>query len=325
MTINRALDNVKILDFSELIAGPFCSKLLADLGAEVVKVEKVGVGDIARRQGPFLNNVPNPEGSGLFLWLNTSKLGITLDVASPEGAEIFKQLVKETDILIEDKQPRFMEEMGLRYDTLKELNPKLVMCSITPFGQTGPYANYNAFPLNTFHSGGEGFYTPGGDPFPGRPPLKVGKFVGEYSAGAVAAGAVLCALFYQRATGSGQYIDISKQEALLALNQWELHRYPSEGFLTTKATRGYRIAGVLPCKDGFVEFSPIRDAEWIRLLEWMGNPEWAQGDSIRTADGREKHASEIKEYMKPWFMDRNKEELSCEAQQRHIPIVPCRS
>src|SRR3989304_3206254 len=141
---DRALSGLKVVEYARFISGPFCAKLLADLGAEVIKVEEPGTGDEARRRGPFLNDVPHPERSGLFLYLNTNKLGITLDVGNPKGAGIFRQLVAEADILVENNPPARMKELGLDYEALREINPRLIVTSITPFGQTGPYRDYKS-------------------------------------------------------------------------------------------------------------------------------------------------------------------------------------
>ncbi|MFC1974103.1 CoA transferase, partial [Chloroflexota bacterium] len=175
---NAALSGVKVLELCEMAAGPYCTKLMADLGAEVIKVEKPGIGDEARHRGPFLNDEPNPEKSGLFLHLNTNKLGVTLNLENVKGQKIFKELAKEAHVVVEDRPPGKLAELGLGYNTLKEINPSLIMSSITPFGQTGPYKDYKAYPLNTFHSCGEGYVTPGQNNFPDYPPLKVGRFVG---------------------------------------------------------------------------------------------------------------------------------------------------
>ena len=152
----RALEGTKIIEYCDFVAGPYCAKLLADLGAEVIKIERLGGGDEARSRGPFLGDVPHPERSGLFLYLNTNKLGITLNLDSAAGKAIFKRLIAGADILIEDRSPGEMKELGVGYDTLKELNPRLIMTSITPFGQTGPYRDYKSYYLNTYHASGAG-------------------------------------------------------------------------------------------------------------------------------------------------------------------------
>jgi len=145
--MEQALSDVRVLDLTHYVAGPYCTKLLADYGAEVVKIEKPGEGDGARRMGPFLGDGPHPEKSGLFLHLNTSKKGITLNLKTRTGIEIFKKLVKDVDILVENFEPRVMTSLGMDYETLADINPRLVMTSISNFGQTGPYRDYKATEL----------------------------------------------------------------------------------------------------------------------------------------------------------------------------------
>jgi benzylsuccinate CoA-transferase BbsF subunit len=139
-----------------MVAGPYCTKLMADLGAEVIKIEPPSCGDTARRSPPFVNDIPDAEGSGLFLYLNTGKLGITLDVTTTTGRNIFFELAKDADIIVEDNAPGWMAQHSIGYDDIKVINPDIIMTSITPFGQTGPYRDYKAYPLNTFQSSGEG-------------------------------------------------------------------------------------------------------------------------------------------------------------------------
>ena len=141
---DSALPNVTVLDLSDNVAGAYCGRLLAGLGADVVKVEAPGVGDWARRVGPFPDDVPHTEKSGLFLHLNAGKRSLTLDMKKPEGREVLKRLASKAHVIIETSPPGMMASMGLGFDVLKESNPSLVMTSITPFGQTGPYQNYRA-------------------------------------------------------------------------------------------------------------------------------------------------------------------------------------
>ncbi|MBW2091737.1 MAG: CoA transferase, partial [Deltaproteobacteria bacterium] len=129
----QALAGIRVIEFGNLVSAPYCTKLMADLGAEVIKIEEPGRGDEARQRGPFPGNDPHPEKSGLFLYLNTNKLGITLNPSKLEGKKIFKALIQNVDVLVEDKSPGEMEKMGLGYDALKKINPGLIMASITPF------------------------------------------------------------------------------------------------------------------------------------------------------------------------------------------------
>jgi crotonobetainyl-CoA:carnitine CoA-transferase CaiB-like acyl-CoA transferase len=156
----QALSHLKVVELCNLVSGPYCTKLMADLGAEVIKIEPPADGDEARWRGPFVDDLAHPELSGLFLHLNTSKLGISLDVNTTTGREILEKLLDQADVFVEDNPPSVMEERGLTYEYVETINPRLVMTSITPFGQTGPYRDYKAYELNSHHAGGEGFLLP---------------------------------------------------------------------------------------------------------------------------------------------------------------------
>ena len=140
----QPLYDIRVIDLTHGIAGPYCTKLLADFGADVIKVERPGSGDYARRLGPFPSDISHPEKSGLFLLLNTNKRSITLDLKTAEGTDALEELVKGADILVESFKPGVMDRLGLDYDTLSKINPDLVMTSVSNFGQTGPYRDYLA-------------------------------------------------------------------------------------------------------------------------------------------------------------------------------------
>lgn len=316
-----ALGGLKVLELCQLVAGPYCTKLLSDLGAEVIKVETPGCGDPARNLPPFFHDIPDPEGSGLFLYLNTNKLGITLDVDTATGQEIFKKLVEDIDVLVEDTAPGAMKQLGLDYDSLKEINQSLIMASITPFGQTGPYRNYKAYHLNVFHGSGEGYLTPGGIENMDRPPLKVGNFVGEYDSGINAAIAILGALYYQKRTGRGQYIDISKQESVMSLNRLDMPRWANEGEVITRAKLGVPYGGALPCKNGYTVFVTWEVEQWDRLVKFMGNPEWASDDKFKDYASRYRHGELVNALLTEWMVDHNKEELYHQGQAAGVPFA----
>ena len=151
---SQPLSNLRVLDLTHGISGPYCTKLLADFGADVIKVERPGPGDYARNMGPFPGDIPHPEKSGIFLFLNTNKRGITLDLKTTEGTETLKNMVREADILVESFKPGVMARLGLDYDTLSQINPNLIMTSVSNFGQTGPYKDYKMSELVLYAMGG---------------------------------------------------------------------------------------------------------------------------------------------------------------------------
>lgn len=318
----KALEGIKVLEFASFVSGPYCSKLLADLGAQVIKVEEPGIGDEARRRGPYLDDIPHPEKSGLFLYLNTNKLSVTLDLKTKTAKEIFLELVKWADILVEDKPPKVMTELGFRYEDLREINPELIMTSITPFGQTGPYRDYRAYNLNIVHGAGGGYLTPSASPNAEREPLKGGGFFDDYVAGLSAATATVVAFYYRIKTGSGQHVDVSKQEALMATTRVEITSYPNLDTIATRVVRKY-FGGRQPprCQDGYVQIAGFLDWHWVSFKEFMGNPDWAQDAKFDSMESRAECGDEIFKHTEEWARGHTKEEIYHGLQRKGVPTA----
>ena len=206
---DRALQGVRILDLTQHVAGPYCTKLLADFGAEVIKVERPQ-GDPARSLPPFASDEPHQERSLLFAYLNTNKKSITLDLKTATGKSLLHRLLADTDVLVENFAPRVMPSLGLDYDSLSAINPSLVMVSISNFGQTGPYRDYKAADIVHYALGGLMYIFGSAD----REPLKHALRQTQFKAGTNAATAALIGWYHQQFTGEGQRIDISIQECV---------------------------------------------------------------------------------------------------------------
>ncbi len=321
--MEQALSGVKVLEYCNFVSGPYCGKLIADLGAEVVKVEEPGTGDEARRRGPFPDDMPDSEQSGLFLYLNTNKLGVTLNLESTAGKKVFAELVKNTDILIEDTAPGTMEGLGLGYDTLKTVNPSLIMTSITPYGQTGPYRGYKAHHLNIYHSSGQAqfSYTMSSDS--GLPPIKGGGFLGDYDAGLSGAVATLAALFKRIISGTGQHIDISRQEALISLDRIDIGSFTNDTSMVER--RRGMLGGLMPCKDGYVVVLAPQQHQWEAMMNMMGNPEWSKGEKCKDEFTRNENAAELQTLIKQWILQRPKDEIYHLGQSYGCPAAPVNS
>jgi len=321
----KALGGVRVLEWAQFVSGPYCTKLMADLGAEVIKIEPPGVGDEARGRGPFPDDVPMPERSALFLYLNTNKLGVTLNVEAAEGREVFRNLVKQVDILVEDNPPRLVRELGLTYDELKRINPNLVMTSITPFGQTGPYRDYNAYYLNTFHGGGFGYVTPSDPHNPQvleREPIMMGGLIAEYYCGVMAGIATQAALYARGAIGRGQFIDMSKQEAVLQALKVNVPQYLLEGLILRRVPTTLTPiswGGILPCKDGYVNMMGAEVHQVQAVFDLMGSPEWST-DERYSPEQFHLHSLEIRPHVIEWVAERCREEIFHEGQRRRAPI-----
>jgi crotonobetainyl-CoA:carnitine CoA-transferase CaiB-like acyl-CoA transferase len=330
--LEGALTGLKIVEFSERVAGPFCTKVMADLGAEVIKIEKPGVGDVARSRGPFPGDEPHPERSGLFLYLNTNKLGVTLDLGKPDGVPLFHELLKAADILVETQPPGFLDSLGVGYESLHERYPRLIVTSITPFGQIGPYKDYKAYNLNCFHTGVVGYETPFNyvtDP-ENQPPLKTGGQQADFLAGWTAASATMCAVFHRELTGRGQHVDISEVEAVAHMVRPNFALYshePPDGPNRRRFLRRTKwgLAYVFPCRNGYVALLALTDQHWDSLKELMGRPEWAESELFSTLLGRFQNIDALEVSVAAWVSDQDRNELARKGQELHIPVFPVRN
>ena len=322
--MEQALSGVKVIEYCELVSGPYCAKLLADLGAEVIKIEKPKLGDEARRRGPFLNDIPHPERSGLFLYLNTNKLGITLDLESSIGKRVFTELVKDTDILIEDTTPRTMEHLGLGYETLSEVNPAIIITSITPYGQTGPYRGHKAHHLNIYHISGQARFSYTEKRDSKQAPVKGGGYVGDYDAGLSGAVATMAALYKRNLNGIGQHIDVSKEEALISLDRVDIGAFTNEGASAATRRRGM-LGGLMRCKDGYVVVLAPQQHQWEALVKLMGNPEWALGEKCKDEFTRSDNAAELQPLIEDWMLQHTRDEIYHRGQSFGSPVGPVNS
>jgi len=322
-----ALTGVKVLEWAHFVAGPYCAKFLADNGAEVIKVEEPEMGDESRRRGAFPNDIPHPERSALFLYLNTNKKGVTLNLNTVTGKEVFERLIKEVDIFIEDNPPHLMHELGLDYRNLKAINPQIIMTSITPFGQTGPYKDYKAYYLNTFHSSGFGYLTPS-DPFNPRiverEPIMMGGFLAEYYSGVHATVATMAALYARRMLGIGQCIDVSKQETQFVAQKTDMANYCDDGQVLNRASTlglgAHSWGGTIPCKDGYVNMMGAQPDQVAAIFDLMGNPEWSKEEKF-SPEQFHLHSMEMRPHVLSWAAEHNKEEIFHGGQQRRVPLA----
>lgn len=299
-THETALSDIEVLDLTHYVAGPFSTKLFADFGAVVIKVESPEGGDGARRLGPFPNDIPDPEASGLFLALNTNKQGVTLNLKSERGRQILKQLVKSADILVENFRPGVMENFGLGWNTLSSINPRLIMTSISNFGQTGPYRDYKASDLIHYGLAGFSYLNGTGD----REPLKGPPSQSQYQAGILSFLASMCAIIAREVTGQGQYIDISIQESVCAVLQPYILQSAAATDVGKRGTspRG-GPAEFYECKDGHLYLFATQEPDWTDLIAALGlDLEIAEDPRFSDAYRRYHHADEIRELFKPQLM-----------------------
>jgi CoA:oxalate CoA-transferase len=317
-----ALAGLRIVELCEMIAGPYGTKLLADLGAEVVKVEAPARGDPARRAGPFPQDIPHRERSGLFLYLNTNKLGVTSNVATTSGRRLLRELLRDADILVEDLPAGHAETLGLGYEALAQAYPELVVTSITPFGSSGPYRDRRAYHLNLYHGSGHASFIYQDRREAAKGPVVGGAYVGEYDAGLSAAVATLAAVLGRSKTGRGQQVEVSKFEALVALERVEIIRFANN---PKPMKRPGMVGGLVRCRDGYLIITAALDSQWKGLVKLMGSPPWSQEEKCSDEINRSRYRDEIQPYVEEWAAGQSAEELYRRAQEAGVPVGPVRS
>ena len=320
---DAALEGIRILELGQMVSAPFCAKLFADFGADVVKIEMPEDGDIARRWGPFPNDQPHPEKSGLFHFLNTNKRSVTLSPQTADGREQLLGLVGRTDLLIENYPPRQMREWKLDYASLSQRNPDLVMISITPFGQTGPYADWHGYDLNAYHLSGASSRYCGR---PGEAPLEHGTFAADFFGAAAGAAWGLAALLGRSRVGGGQHVDVSTAEVIAAtfVGGQNIGGYAQDGIFERRTGVGMPLgapATIVPCKDGYVWVLALEPGQWNGLANVMGNPDWMQLEMFQDMYVRAQNADAIYPLIEEWTMQHSKWEIMERCQANGCPVT----
>lgn len=328
------LGSYKALDLADE-RGYFCGKILADLGADVIKIEKPG-GDFSRRIGPFYHDKADTEKSLSWLAYNTSKRGITLNIEKEDGKEILRRLIERSDVLVESFAPGYLKKLGLGYSSLKKLNKGLIMASISPFGEAGPYGQYKADDLTVSAMGGLAYVTGDAD----RPPVRISFPQCFNMAAANAAVAIATALYHREGTGRGQHIDVSAQECQLWTLMTVIPIWEQRGRIIQRSGAFRRFAmgqmerQTWPCKDGYVSFvkwgGAVGGARSNRaLVEWMDsegmateyvkNMDW---DAFDMATCTQETHDKTGEAMGKFFLSHTKSELYEGAINRRILLYP---
>jgi len=325
ITGSGPLKGLTVLDITRVVAGPFCSMLLADLGATVIKVEHPDDPDYARTFPPFVEG-DDGDFSAFFAQFNRNKLGITLNMKSDEGKALLKTLVRRADVLVENFRPGTMEKLGLGYEILRKENPRLIYTAISGFGRTGPNSSRPAYD-NTGQATG-GLWSMNG--YPGMPPVRVGTIIGDLAASLYAAIGTLAALREAEHSGRGQVVDISQQDAVLTLTENAVVRYTTKGEVAAPLGNDHpfvRPYGQFPCKDGFVFFGGYTDKFWRITCEMFGEPELADDPEIDTMEKRfDATVAErrVKPILERWFSAYTKAELEDLAGDR-VPLSAIRT
>ena len=293
------LEGIMILDFSRILAGPFCTMLLADMGAEVIKAEKIGVGDDSRHFGPPFKNGE----SAYFLSINRNKKSIAIDLKKRESKDIINGLIEKSDVLVENFLPGTMEKMGYSYKNVKKMNPGIIYTSISGFGQTGPMRNTPGYDL--LIQGMSGLMSLNGEP--DGTPYKVGISMGDLAAGLFAAQGILLALYQREKTGEGKYIDISLLDSLTSLLTFQASRYFMSG--KNPARMGNQHPTIcpyetFPAKDGHFNLAVGNDKIWKNFCRVMGLEHIADTPKFSSNPERVKNRDELYEILCEIFREK---------------------
>ena len=323
----------RVLDLTDE-NGLLASRILADLGADTIVIEPP-CGNHARQLGPFYHNVPDPQKSLTWFALNSNKRGVTLDIRTADGRELFKKLVKTADFLFESYPPGYMKEIGLGYDVLNELNPGLVMTSITPFGQTGPWRDYKGSDLAEMSLGGLVFLS--GEP--GHEPLRIPVPQIFFHAGSWAAAGAMIAFTGRQSTGTGEHVDVSMLEAASWANYSATEWWSYSPKLLLKREGTWRQQGlsrmrlIFNCKDGYVllfllggTMATIGEYKMVEWMEAEGKcPDWLKGfnwDELDVANVDQRFFDDLSDAIAPFLLDKTKKQLFDWAMEHELFLAP---
>lgn len=316
MKTTGALEGVRILDLSRVLAGPFCTMMLADLGAEVIKIEIPGKGDDSRSFGPFVNGE-----SGYYMNVNRNKEGVTLNLKKPEGKELFLEMVKKADIVVENYRPGVMEKLGVGYDVLKEVNPKIIYGAVSGFGHYGPYTLRPGY--DVIGQASCGLMSVTGWPEGG--PTRVGTAMADSLAGYSLAIGLLAALQYRNNTGKGQKVDIGMMDAGIASLQIIYPIYTMGGRIPERIGNRYESnypTDTFETKDGMMVIGAANDKLWMKLCEVMGKPELSVDERYDKNPKRVERYMEIRPIIQEWTKDFTTKEVVDLLLSNGVPASP---
>ncbi|WP_449538546.1 CaiB/BaiF CoA transferase family protein [Ferdinandcohnia sp. Marseille-Q9671] len=286
--MKQALEGMKVLDLSQILAGPYCTMVLGDMGADVIKIEKYPNGDDTRKMGPYFE-----EESYMYMMVNRNKRGMCLNLKEEEQRDILYKLVETADVFVENYRPGVTKKLHIDYETLKEINPKLIYISISGYGQTGPYAQKGG--LDIMAQGLSGIMDMTGDK--NGKPVKVGLAIHDIAAAQTAIQSILTAYIHRLKTGEGQYIDVSLVDSGLAWTVWEAAAYFGNGDVPQRNGTAHRAAAPYQgfrTKDGFILIGAANQKLWERFcLQVVAKPEWLEDSRYSTNSLRKEHVEEL--------------------------------
>ena len=317
MLSRQSLEGIKVIDCSQILAGPFCSMLLADHGAEVIKVEKPNGGDDVRTWGPpFIG-----KDSSAFVQLNRNKRSISLDIKTKKGRVILNKLLKNSDVFIENSRVGTMQKLGFGYEDVKKINKKIIYCSITGFGTTGPYSKRGGFDL--IAQGMSGLMSITG--IEGLPPVKIGVPIADLNTGMFAMQGILSAYIHKLKHNEGQFLEVSLLESALAYTLYESGIFFTTGDIPKPTGSSHRLTApyqAIKTKDGFINIGAANQSNWNRLVESIGLDELKQDNRFDTSEKRQLNQKELEIILEKIFITKSSKEWIDYLLTNSIPSGP---
>ncbi|HSC97322.1 MAG TPA: CoA transferase [Casimicrobiaceae bacterium] len=311
---------MRVLELAQIMAGPTCGMLLADMGADVIKVEKLPGGDDSRGyQEPRVNGVSAP-----FMMLNRNKRGIAINLKHPAGRDVLLRMVRGADVLTENYRRGTLEKLGLGYDVLSAVNPGLIYCAVSGYGRTGPDADKGGFDL--IAQGFAGLMSITGEP--GRPPVKTGNSVADINAGILAAVGILAAYAHKQKTGQGQVVDTSLMEAALQQTYWQAAMYFATGDSPGPTGSAHVLTApyqAFATRDGWINIGGANQANWERIAAVLGHPEWREDPRFATNSARMANLDSLTAAMNAVLAERTKAEWIAAFDTAGVPVGPVHS
>jgi CoA:oxalate CoA-transferase len=320
----RPLEGIKVLSFEIQVAGPYCTMMLADQGANVIKVERPQGGDTARGGAPKIKNDKGEIQSGYFLRFNRNKRSLTLNLKSDKGRELFRDLAKESDVVVENFRPGLLDDMGVGYKALSELNPRLIYACISGFGSLdgylGPYSKRPAYDIVAQAMGGMMHSCGQAD----GPPTWLGSALGDIVSGMNAANAIALALYQRKDTGKGQYIDVSMYDTIIGLAERSVSAYSLAGTTLSRGRELYMAPwGPFECKDGYVGLIVATERDWGKFCEAIDRPDLAGHEGTTSGPERAGNMSGwLGEIINEWFAQYTRAEASEKLLAAGLPVGP---
>jgi crotonobetainyl-CoA:carnitine CoA-transferase CaiB-like acyl-CoA transferase len=317
MSAQGPLAGMRVLELAQIMAGPTCGMLLADMGADVIKVEKLPGGDDARGyREPLVNGVSAP-----FMMLNRNKRGIALDLKQAAGRDVLLRMVRDADVLTENYRRGTLEKLGIGYDVLAEVNPGLIYCAVSGYGRTGPYADKGGFDL--IAQGFAGLMSITGEP--GGPPVKTGNSVADMNAGILAAVGILAAYAHKLKTGEGQVVDTSLMEAALQQTYWHAAIYFATGQSPGPTGSAHLLTApyqAFAARDGWINIGGANQANWERIADVLGHPEWRADPRFATNSARMANLDALTDAMSDVLATRTRAEWLAAFDAAGVPAGP---